>query len=100
MLNHSKLPDALAARSERRNWFSRGDAEELLGWLEDSGCRFVGMEVAQKLEDGNWMLLDDPVLDLKRQTDNFEAVRMGRVFLSEYDGEGRMFEPLWQDTRA
>jgi len=22
---------------------------------------------------------------------------MGRVFLSEYDGEGRMFEPVWQD---
>ena len=36
-------------------------------------------------------------LDLSRQTENFEAIRMGRVFLSEYDGEGRMFEPVWQD---
>ena len=46
--------------------------------------------------DGTWTLLADS-LDLSRQTENFEAIRMGRVFLSEYDGEGRMFEPVWQD---
>jgi hypothetical protein len=52
--------------------------------------------VAQKQDDGNWTLLADR-LDLTRQTENFEAVRMGRVFLAEYDGDGRMFEPVWQD---
>ena len=49
-----------------------------------------------KQDDGTWTLLADS-LDLSRQTENFEAIRMGRVFLSEYDGEGRMFEPVWQD---
>ena len=54
------------------------------------------MDVAQKQPDEAWVLLPDS-LDLSRQTDNFEAVRMGRVFLAEYDGDGRMFEPVWQD---
>ena len=53
-------------------------------------------DLAQKREDGSWTLLPDS-LDLPRQTDNFEAIRMGRVFLAEYDGAGRMFEPVWQD---
>lgn len=96
----ASIPEQFAPRAERRKWFMRSDAEELIGWLEDNGSRFVGMEVAQKLEDGNWLLLDEPVLDLKRQTDNFEAVRMGRVFLAEYDGEGRMFSPMWQEYPA
>ena len=54
---------------------------------------------AHASEDGGvpaWVLLPD-TLDLSRQTDNFEAVRRGRDFLRDYDGEGRMFEPLWQD---
>ena len=54
------------------------------------------MEVAEKQDDEAWVLLPD-TLDLSRQTDNFEAVRRGRDFLRDYDGEGRMFEPLWQD---
>ena len=58
--------------------------------------RFLGMEVAEKQDDEAWVLLPD-TLDLSRQTDNFEAVRRGRDFLRDYDGEGRMFEPLWQD---
>lgn len=70
--------------------------KSLLDWLEDDGQRFVGMDVAQKQDDGNWLLLGEN-LDLSRQTDNFEAVRLGRVFLAEYDGDGRMFEPIWQD---
>ena len=91
----ASFPEQFAARAERRFWFNRVDAEQLLDWLEDNGERFVGMEVAQKQADGTWLLLDD-CLDLSRQTENFEAVRRGRDFLREYDGEGRMFEPLWQ----
>lgn len=98
MIRHENIPERFAERVERRTWFHRADAEELLDYLEDSACRFIGMDVAQKHEDGNWTLLADQ-LDLSRQTDNFEAVRMGRVFLVEYDGDGRMFQPLWQDNR-
>ncbi len=96
---HATIPERLAARAERRHWFSRADAAELLDWLEESACRFIGMEVAEKREDGTWALLDE-TLDLNRQTDNFEAVRMGHVFLAEYDGDGRMFDPVWQDLRG
>ena len=92
----ANFPNRFEARAERRNWFARKDAEALLDWVEDCGHRFIGLEVAQKQEDGTWTLLADS-LDLSRQTENFEAIRMGRVFLSEYDGEGRMFEPVWQD---
>ncbi|WP_370188475.1 hypothetical protein [Qipengyuania sp.] len=91
-----KIPPQFAGRAERRVWFNRADAEQLLDWIEDSGQRFLGMEVAQKQEDEAWVLLPD-TLDLSRQTENFEAVRRGRDFLRDYDGEGRMFEPLWQD---
>ena len=91
-----RFPDGFERRAERRSWFARGDAEALLDWLEDAGHRFIGLDVAQKREDGSWTLLPDS-LDLPRQTDNFEANRMGRVFLAEYDGAGRMFEPVWQD---
>ena len=92
----AKIPQGFETRAERRSWYSRADAESLLDWLEDNGHRLVGMDVAQKQDDGNWTLLSDG-LDLTRQTENFEAVRMGRVFLTEYDGDGRMFEPVWQD---
>ncbi|WP_369025341.1 hypothetical protein [Qipengyuania sp. RANM35] len=95
----ANFPEQFAARAERRCWFTRSDAEQLLDWLEDNGERFVGMEVAQKQADGSWLLLDEG-LDLARQTDNFEAVRRGKDFLREYDGEGRMFEPLWQGRMA
>ena len=95
----ANFPEQFAARAERRFWFARADAEQLLDWLEDNGERFVGMEVAQKQPDGTWLLLDDS-LDLARQTDNFEAVRRGKDFLREYDGDGRMFEPLWQGRMA
>ena len=91
----ANFPEHFAERAERRFWFNRTDAESLLDWLEDNAQRFIGMEVAQKQDDGSWVLLPDN-LDLGRQTENFEAVRMGRVFLAEYDGEGRMFEPVWQ----
>ena len=92
-----KIPPQFADRAERRVWFTREDAERMLDWIEDSGQRFLGMEVAQKQQDDEaWVLLPD-TLDLARQTENFEAVRRGRDFLREYDGEGRMFEPLWQD---
>ena len=92
----AKIPTEFEQRAERRRWFSREDAGRLLDWLEDNGHRFIGLDVAEKRDDGNWALLPDQ-LDLSRQTDNFEAVRMGRVFLSEYDGDGRMFEPVWQE---
>ncbi len=91
------LPEHLAIRAERRSWFTRSDAEDVLTWVEDTGRRFLGMDVAQKMDDNGWMLLIDPQLDLSRQTDNFEAVRMGRVFLAEFDEEGRMFDPVWQE---
>ncbi|MBX7481392.1 hypothetical protein [Qipengyuania qiaonensis] len=91
-----KIPSHFADRAERRVWFNRPDAERVLDWIEDSGQRFLGMEVAQKQGDDAWILLPD-TLDLGRQTDNFEAIRRGRDFLREYDGKGRMFEPVWQD---
>ena len=91
-----KIPPQFADRAERRVWFNRADAEHMLDWIEDSGQRFLGMDVAQKQEGEAWVLLPD-TLDLSRQTDNFEAVRRGRDFLREYDGRGRMFEPIWQD---
>ena len=91
-----KFPPQFADRAERRVWFNRQDAGRLLDWIEDTGQCFLGMDVAQKQPDEAWVLLPDS-LDLSRQTDNFEAVRMGRVFLAEYDGDGRMFEPVWQD---
>ena len=90
------FPPQFADRAERRVWFTRTDTERLLDWIEDSGHRFLGMDVAQKQEDEAWVLLPD-TLDLSRQTENFEAVRRGRDFLRDYDGDGRMFEPLWQD---
>lgn len=95
MAIESKVPEHFAARAERRVWFGRQDTDELLTWIEDSGQRFLGMDVAQKHDDGQWTLLLD-CLDLSNQTDNFEAVRRARVFLAEFDGEGRMFEPVWQ----
>ena len=91
-----KIPPQLADCAERRVWFNRVDAGRLLDWIEDSGHRFLGMEVAEKQDEEAWVLLAD-TLDLSRQTDNFEAVRRGRDFLRDYDGEGRMFEPIWQD---
>ena len=94
---HVTIPERLARRAERRTWFARADAEELLDWLEDGARRFIGMDVAEKREDGSWTLFDE-TLDLSRQTDNFEALRMGRVFLADYDGKGRMFSPIWQET--
>ena len=96
MVISKKLPAALAANVQRRTWYERAEAEKILGWIEDTGQRFLGLDVAQKNDDGSWTLLTE-TLDLSNQTENFEAVRRGRVFLSEYDGEGRMFEPVWQD---
>ena len=93
---HMTIPTEFEARAERRRWFSRDDAERVLDWLEEDALRFVGMELAEKGADDSWTLLPDR-LDLSRQTDNFEAVRRGRDFLRDYDGEGRMFEPVWQD---
>jgi hypothetical protein len=83
---HAKIPPQFEARAERRVWFDRQDAE-----------RFLGIELAEKGDDETWTLLADN-LDLSRQTDNFEAVRRGRDFLRDYDGEGRMFEPVWEGT--
>ncbi|MGE5953463.1 MAG: hypothetical protein ACM308_07595 [Qipengyuania vulgaris] len=98
MVVSTKLPAALAANAQRRTWYERGEAEKILDWIEDTGQRFLGLDVAQKNDDESWTLLLD-TLDLSNQTENFEAVRRGRVFLSEHDGEGRMFEPVWQDRQ-
>ena len=92
---YAKIPSEFAQQAERRVWFDRQHAEQMLDWIEDSGQRFLGMDVAQKQDDGNWVLLLE-TLDLSRQTDNFEAIRRGRDFLREYDGAGRMFEPVWE----
>ena len=91
------LPEHLAARAQRRSWFTRADAEDVLSWVEDTGRRFLGMDGAQKVDDEAWTLLAEPQLDLSRQTDNFEAIRMGRMFLAEFDEDGRMFDPVWQE---
>ncbi|MBT8427447.1 MAG: hypothetical protein KJO02_05395 [Erythrobacter sp.] len=96
MVISKELPQDLAAKAKRRNWYARQDAEQLLDWIEETGQRFLGVDVAQTQDDGSWLLIDEG-LDLARQTDNFEAVRRGRQFITEYDREGRMFAPVWQD---
>ena len=96
MVISKELPAALAAKAKRRNWYTRENAEQLLDWIEETGQRFLGVDVAQEQEDGSWLLIDEG-LDLSRQTENFEAVRRGRQFIAEYDGAGRMFAPVWQD---
>ena len=99
MVIPANIPPEFATRAERRRWFTRADAEGLLDWIEDSGQRFLGLEVAERGADDTFVLLPES-LDLHRQTDNFEAVRRGRVFLAEYDGSDLVFEPLWQDRAA
>ena len=96
MSSSKALPAELRDRAVRRQFYTRSDAEAILDWCEDEPCKFLGFDVAERLEDGNWMLLIDPILDLSRQTDNFEAVRRGRQFLAEYDQENRIFEPVWE----
>ncbi|MBK63638.1 MAG: hypothetical protein CL575_12030 [Altererythrobacter sp.] len=96
MVISKELPAALAAKAQRRNWYTRENAAELLDWIEETGQRFLGVDVAQAKPDGSWLLIDEG-LDLSRQTENFEAVRRGRQFIAEYDGSGRMFAPVWQD---
>ena len=96
MVISKELPAALAAKAQRRNWYTRENAAELLDWIEETGQLFLGVDVAQAKPDGSWLLIDEG-LDLSRQTENFEAVRRGRQFIAEYDGSGRMFAPVWQD---
>ena len=95
MVISKELPAALAAKAQRRSWYTRENAEQLLDWIEETGQRFLGVDLAQA-QDGSWLLSDEG-LDLSRQTENFEAVRRGRQFVAEYDGAGRMFAPVWQD---
>ncbi len=92
----SRLPTALAARAERRTWFERKDAAQVLDWIAESNLRFLGMDVSEKRDDGNWMLLIHPILDLSAQTDNREAIALGHEFLAANDLENRMFEPVWE----
>ncbi|MEC7742978.1 MAG: hypothetical protein VYE13_10965 [Pseudomonadota bacterium] len=94
------LPSELAQRAVRRQFFDRDDAEAILDWCEDNACKFLGIDVADKQTDGNWMLLLEPMLDLSNQTDNFEAIRRGRQFLAEYDQRDRIFEPVWEGRSA
>ena len=68
----------------------------VMDWLSELGARFLGMDVAQKLEDGDWMLLTNPILDLSDQTDNASAIEEGRRFILENDRPGRMFDPVWE----
>ena len=99
MVISKELPADLAAKAQRRNWYAREDADQLLDWIEETGQRFLGVDVAQTQSDGSWLLIDEG-LDLSRQTENFEAVRRGRQFIAEYDAKGRMFAPVWQDRGA
>jgi hypothetical protein len=96
MPSFADLPTDLFAKAERRTWFNSSDALRILDWLAEANARFLGMDVAQKLEEGKWMLLIDPILDLSYQTDNRTALDEGRRFVEENDGVGRMFEPVWQ----
>ena len=80
----ASIPEQFAPRAERRKWFMRSDAEELIGWLEDNGSRFVGMEVAQKLEDGNWLLLDEPVSHLDARNNSL----VSQLILDEVNRQG------------
>ncbi|WP_379921555.1 hypothetical protein [Erythrobacter sp. R86502] len=96
MPSFADLPPDLLAKAERRTWFNSGDALLILDWLAEANERFLGMDVAQKLEDGEWMLLIDPILDLSYQTDNCSALDEGRRFVNENEGVGRMFEPVWE----
>ncbi len=96
MAARSPLPEALAARAVRRQFFEPKDAVTILNWCEDNGHKFLGMDVAERMPDGNWMLLINPILDLSSQTDNCEAVRRGHQFLDEFGAENRIFEPIWE----
>lgn len=96
MVAFTDLPSDLLVRAERRSWFNSGDSMGVLDWLSERGARFLGMDVTQKLEDGNWMLLIDPILDLSNQTDNASAIEEGRRFILENDQPGRMFDPVWE----
>ena len=96
MASRNPLPQSLAEKAVRRQFFKRDDADAVLDWCEDNGLKFLGMDVAEQMTDGNWVLLIDPILDLSHQTDNFEAVRRGHEFLAEYDAQNRIFEPVWE----
>ncbi len=90
------VPPDLLAKAERRTWFNSSDTLQLLAWLADQDVKFLGVDVAQKCEDGKWILLADPILDLSSQTDNLSALEQGQRFVEENDGAGRMFEPVWE----
>ncbi len=96
MPDFADLPPDLLAKAERKTWFDSSHTLQLLDWLTDQDAKFLGMDVAQKCEDGKWMLLVDPILDLSNQTDNVSALEEGRRFVEEHDGAGRMFEPVWE----
>ena len=96
MASFADLPPDLLTKAERRTWFNSGDTLRLLDWLAEVDGKFLGMDVAQKLEDDQWMLLIDPILDLSNQTDNCLALHEGRRFVEESDGVGRMFDPVWE----
>lgn len=96
MPSFTDLPPGLLAKAERRTWFNRDNALEVLDWIAEKNARFLGMDVAQKLDDGEWMLLIDPILDLSNQNDNQAALNDGRMFVDVHDDTGRMFEPVWE----
>ena len=96
MPSFADLPPGLLAKAERKTWFNSSDALLILDWLAEANERFLGIDVAQKLKDGKWMLLIDPIFDLCDQTDNCAALDEGRRFVNENDEAGWMFNPVWE----
>jgi hypothetical protein len=65
----------------------------VLDWLEKIGAPLLGIDVARKLPDGNWMLLLEPMLDGRNGID--VTIEAGGRFIQEHADPDLMFELVW-----
>ena len=94
MVEEKTLPPELAQLAERRSWFSRAHAEQVLTWLEQESLQLLGIDAARKLPGGKWELLLDG-LDLSSEADRTASIQQGRDFMAERPDNDLMFEPVW-----
>ena len=94
MVDEKTLPLALSELAERRSWFSKINAEQVLAWLEQKQLPLLGIDAARKLPDGDWELLLD-CLDLSNEADRLATIEQGREFIAQRPGTDFMFEPVW-----
>ena len=97
-----ELPVELKALAERETWYSQQDAKKVLDWLEGEDLTLLGIDTAEKLPDGNWILRLDPMLvtplgDSPTPDDSAEtrtqSRNIGRSFVAEHSD--LMFELVW-----